>query len=213
MWPQRVLRAGRTRGPRVDARRRGSSEKPEKAKDWHRHILLVGGQTRAAQRYPPSLAKAIIKTIKRAILARISLSALELKVGGQVVDQIEVTAEHQEYWDDVNGGYLNSKFIQEARKLEFDWIRAEGVCSYISSGEASKYGSPIPLIWVDTNKGDRENPFDRSRLCMRENMKGRDARPSLDPDLLFSAMPPLEALKLLVSLKSTLKRFKKGETL
>ena len=64
---------------------------------------------------------------------------------------------------------------------------------------------PIPLIWVDTNKGDKNTPFVRSRICVRECKKGRNAVESLEPEQLFSAMPPLEALKLLCSLKVSLK--------
>eukprot|EP00971_Amphidinium_carterae_P220004 4367367-Amphidinium_carterae.2 len=182
---------------------------------WHRHILLVGGRARAAQKYPPLLVKAILRSIRSAILSRSSLSAVELMTGGPIADRIEVTEdpEYGEYWDDVNGGYLDPKLTNEARKLELEWVKNEGVYSYITSEEAAKYDKPIPLIWVDTNKGDREKPFIRSRLVVRENKRGRDARPSLDPELLFSAMPPLEALKLMVSLKSTLKRSRRGRDL
>ena len=45
---------------------------------------------------------------------------------------------------------------------------------------------------------------------MRECKKGRNAVESLEPEQLFSAMPPLEALKLLSSLKVSLKTSRKG---
>ena len=57
---------------------------------------------------------------------------------------------------------------------------------------------PIPLIWVDTNKGDKNSPFVRSSISVRECKKGRNAVESLEPEQLLSAMPLLEALKLLV---------------
>ena len=38
---------------------------------------------------------------------------------------------------------------------------------------------PIPLIWVDTNKGDKNTPFVRSRICVHECKKGRNAVESL----------------------------------
>ena len=53
----------------------------------------------------------------------------------------------------------------------------------------------------------------RSRLCVREQKKGRNRVQALEPQQLFSAMPPLEALKLLVSLKSTLKHSTCGKVL
>eukprot|EP00971_Amphidinium_carterae_P000257 5431-Amphidinium_carterae.1 len=182
------------------------------AQDWHRHVLLLGGRARAAQCYPPLLVRAILESIKASILERSSLSALELKEGGPIADRKEVTEDldYREYWDDVNGGYLDPKLTHEARMLELQWVQSEKVYSYVTAEEASMYDRAIPLIWVDTNKGDKANPFVRSRLCVRENKKGRDANPSLDPELLFSAMPPLEALKFMVSLKSTMKRSKRG---
>ena len=52
---------------------------------------------------------------------------------------------------------------------------------------------PFGVRWIDSNKGDDEKPNYRSRLVGREIKK--DNR--LD---LFSATPPLEALKLLLSM-------------
>ena len=48
---------------------------------------------------------------------------------------------------------------------------------------------------------------------MRECKKGRNAVESLEPEQLFSAMPPLEALKLLCSLKVSLKTSRRGKPL
>ena len=88
--------------------------------------------------------------------------------------------------------------MREARLLELDWIKKERENDYRSRTEAEKKGiKPIPLIWVDTNKGDKNTPFVRSRICVRECKKGQNAVESLEPEQLFSAMPPLEALKLL----------------
>ena len=57
----------------------------------------------------------------------------------------------KEYWDDVNGGFLNPHLVQEARLLELDWIKKEKVYDYRPRAEAEKKGiKPIPLIWVDT---------------------------------------------------------------
>ena len=52
---------------------------------------------------------------------------------------------------------------------------------------------PITVRWIDTNKGDKEKPNYRSRVVARElNTHKRDD--------LFAATPPLEALKVILSM-------------
>ena len=77
----------------------------------------------------------------------------------------------------------------------------EGVPRSVPIAEGAKI---LKHVWVDTNKGDNVNPNIRSRICARELTKGRNALPTLDSVRLFSAMPPLEALKLLCSLMMSL---------
>ena len=55
---------------------------------------------------------------------------------------------------------------------------------------------PIGVRWVDVNKGDANNPEDRSRLVAKEINTGRR-------DDLFAATPPLEAKKALFSMAVT----------
>ena len=55
---------------------------------------------------------------------------------------------------------------------------------------------PIGVKWVDVNKGDERRPEYRSRLVAKEIK--RDKR-----EYLFAATPPLEALKILLSLALT----------
>ena len=70
--------------------------------------------------------------------------------------------------------------------------------------------APITLKWVDRNKGDWQHPNFRSRLVVREvKKKGQ----MLDDAELFSAMPPLEALKVLCSLMVSMKASKHGGAL
>ena len=63
-----------------------------------------------------------------------------------------------------------------------------------------KGGTAITVKWVDTNKGDDKKPNYRSRLVARETKKLKKLGNQLQVKELFSAMPPLEALKVLVSL-------------
>ena len=69
---------------------------------------------------------------------------------------------------------------------------------------------PITLKWVDRNKGDDERPNYRSRLVCREVKRAKNAD-FIPEHASFSAMPPLEALKLLLLLLMvTLKLSKKN---
>ena len=97
---------------------------------------------------------------------------------------------------------------------ELDWVKKENVYDYRPRAEAEKKGiKPIPLIWVDTNKGDKNTPFVRSKICVRECKKGQNAVESQEPEQLFSAMPPLEALKFAVFSKGVPKDFPAGASL
>ena len=62
-----------------------------------------------------------------------------------------------------------------------------GSCSLLCGGGVARWHVFNPLIWVDTNKGDENTPFVRSRICVRECKKGRNAVESLEPEQLFSA--------------------------
>ena len=56
--------------------------------------------------------------------------------------------------------------------------------------------SPISARWVETNKGDDENPNIRSRLVAREiRQAGQEA--------MFAPTPPLESLRMILTMAST----------
>ena len=65
-------------------------------------------------------------------------------------------------------------------------------------------GKLISTKWLDTNKGDRENPNYRSRLVGREYNEGRD-------DTLYASTPPLEALRYIVSHAATIDPKRRNE--
>ena len=62
---------------------------------------------------------------------------------------------------------------------------------------------PIKLKWVDTNKGDDARPNYRSRLVVKEIKAKKGPDEQLSASEVFSAMPPLEAMRSLVSLMVT----------
>lgn len=74
-----------------------------------------------------------------------------------------------------------------------DFPRNMGVYTKVHKDMAKKDGcKTISARWIDTNKGDTDNPNFRSRLVGREIKTDS----SLD---LFSATPPLEVMKFLMS--------------
>ena len=177
--------------------------------EWTRGASFAGGLGRNGAIFPPRLVASVLKGIKRKVLDQKVISAVELESGGPTAELPELwnQPDYKEYWDDVNGGFLNPRLVREARLLELDWIKKEKVYDYRSRVEAEKKGiKPFPL-------GDKNTPFVRSRICVRECKKGRNAVESLEPEQLFSAMPPLEALKLLCSLKVSLETSRRGKPL
>ena len=75
---------------------------------------------------------------------------------------------------------------------------------------------PLELIWVDTDKsGDPVHKTNRSRLYAREyktKKQGKIER-ALPASHLFSAMPPLEAVNVLVSIMTSVSLSNKGKPL
>ena len=104
-----------------------------------------------------------------------------------------------------------------ARRAEIDWVHSEGVSVIVRMQDCKDAGmKPLDLICVDTDKSvDPTRKKIRSRLCAREyktKKQGKIQR-ALPASQLFSAMPPFEAVKVLVSIISSVSLVKKGETI
>ena len=91
--------------------------------------------------------------------------------------------------DDVRGGELDKELMIKARRAEIQFFKKLGVYSKV---DREKHMKVITTKWVDTNKGDKEEPNYRARLV------GRELALSKRHDL-FAATPPLEALRMLLS--------------
>ena len=104
----------------------------------------------------------------------------------------------QEFWDDVNGGWLEAGKVRQARKEEMDWMSARQVFTIVSDSECkrSKQSKPLTWRWLDTRKPSGRY---RSRLVVREIKKAKPMSQRLRPEEVFSAMPPVESLKMLIS--------------
>ena len=93
--------------------------------------------------------------------------------------------------DDLSGKTLVADLVQEARRQEIDIIRQMGVWEVAHRPEGIRV---IGTRWADINKGDDKSPNYRSRLVAKDIRTG-------GPQEHFAAMPPLAALRFLVSLR------------
>ena len=102
-------------------------------------------------------------------------------------------------YDDLTGHELDRSEVRKARLNEIEVLTSVGVWDVASREQciARTGREPIRGRWVDINKGDDNNKVYKSRYVAMESRKthGGNAR-----ERLFSAMLPLEALKLLISL-------------
>ena len=104
------------------------------------------------------------------------------------------------YRDDLTGQVLKDELVLEARMKELAYFRDKGVWSKRPRSEArAKTGKgPVSVRWVDVNKGDDIAPKYRSRLVARQ-LKATDK----SGDTFFAPMPPLEAVRAVLSLAMT----------
>ena len=183
----------------------------------YHHVRLENWLTRKAQEYPPELCRAICKGIIEQLEAdrrgeffigsidkhqtasseQLKNAQKELQQRYRVVEEEDEEAGMEAY-DDVSGAQLDPKQVQRARQEEIDYVRKMKLYEKVPIAECRrKIGkSPISVRWIDINKGDTTNPNYRSRLVAREinTYKRSD---------LFAATPPLEALKIILSMTAT----------
>ena len=195
-------------------------------KTWHRHVNLINGRARSAQVYPPLLVRGILEALRNQLAEDGEFSqALNSLGSGPVPDAAPVIDEEQEVFDhlpsadvtitgpvyDTNtGAELDLEKVAAARKEELDWVQRQCTYKKVDAEDARKVGKvPITMKWVDRNKGDNERPNYRSRLVCREIKRAHNAE-YIPEYASFSAMPPLEALKILLSLMVTLKVSKRN---
>ena len=119
-------------------------------------------------------------------------------VRGEEEAQALMQIGEERFYDDIAGDELLAHLVKEARKLEVHYFRQMKEYSKVQWAEAMTVtGKPhIKVRWVDVNKGDKANPNYRSRLVAKE----------IKTDALteyFAAMPPLAALKVLLTLAAT----------
>ena len=155
----------------------------------HSHVHLVGGRAHRAEVYPDELCYRILKGLVN-----------QMKMDGRIQEGCigMMCPEEKTAWDDQTGEALDWDGVVKARAEEMDEFRRRKVYRKVPLKECwDKTGkAPIKIRWVDINKGDKVHPEYRSRLVAKDfkNDKNMD---------LFAATPPLEALKLLMSMWMT----------
>ena len=104
----------------------------------------------------------------------------------------------EQAWGDVIGAELGPNNVKLARNEEVAYIREMGLHHKVSKEECwRKTGKkPIQVRWIDINKGDKIHPNYRSRFVAKEINTYKRMGP-------FAATPPLEAIKMLLSMVNT----------
>ena len=166
---------------------------------WHRRVQLIGGKAKQAEIYPDGLLQRILKGLKRQMQKKSPLSSL---VFGPVNEEpyFDQTVLDQEDWttfiDEVSGKALETSKVRAARAEEIDYATRYNVWRLVPTQEAWDVtgAGPIGSRWIDINKGDAEHPNYRSRLVIQEvRHSGVEA--------IFAATPPLESIRVLLSLQ------------
>ena len=176
----------------------------------HRHCNLMrrvsNNAWREVERYPRKLVTAILRGLCNELRIAGVIDALGAGQHADAPDVWQVYPEfYEEVYDAVSGQRLDPTLLSQSRKKEMDLI-VTVLHAYdydtVDNCLASTGKLPIPLIWVDVNKGDESHPDLRSRMCVAETRR----RTSMDLHCIaetFSATPPYEALRFIVSVTMT----------
>ena len=194
--------------------------KEAKCRKEHRHAHLLNGAAKACEIYPEKFCRAVCEGVKRdlenlqwrdeqAEIFDITLpfgklmevqekaerllkiqQCLQAATGPPEEDPFSQIYDGMEFVDDVSGEPLDKAEAVKARKLEMTFFKDKGVYTKVRRQAWMKI---ITTKWLDVNKGDAVNMNYRARLVGREIK--RDKREDL-----FAATPPLESLRMIVSI-------------
>ena len=201
----------------ADALGRLRNEK-KPGEEMRRRIHLIDGLAKFDRTHPPEMAHVVIEACQVAMQHDGVLSALDSYAAGpNPIQPLIDDTPWEQYWDDVNGGWLKPELCRNARREELEWVHRQKVYERRPISECIEQTGvpPISLMWLDTNKGDDEHENYRSRLVVRERRfkeKGEAGR-VLPAAFLFSATPPSECIKVLGSRMVSQKVSTRGKTL
>ena len=156
---------------------------------------------RKAVSVKPNTTVAVLKGLRTA-LKRVG-ALLDLEAGGPTVEEQPPEEAWTEYYDNVSGAKLDPELVKQARALEIDFMHRLQVYEEATWEEMQQDGcKPIPTRWIDVNKRGEAHPEIRSRLVAQETRKRSSgiAEGAEGIASTFAATPPLEGLRLLMSL-------------
>lgn len=192
-----------------------------KCRKDHVHLYLLDGRAKAAALDPPELCRATIRGMEHerireghviptpllnSLESSCALYSLEVEQveledgsGGDFPHEQEATRQWYEnegiqFWDGVSGERLPAGLVQTTRQEEIQFMESWGVWEETSDEQCrAKTGKP-PLDgrWVDANKGDPQHPTIRCRYVAKDLALTKTGE-------FFVAMPPLEALRMLIT--------------
>ena len=145
--------------------------------------------------YSPRLVKEVLKALGKQLVDDGRLDSVSLYAAGPTADFLELDA--QEWQDDEydqQGNLLNPIKVKEGTREDIDWVLKQKLFDYVSQC-AERQDRLSSLKWVLKNKGEKV----RARLVVRQIKKAKSEDEKLETCDLFSAMPPVESLKALVS--------------
>ncbi len=172
-----------------------------------KHVTIEGELTKKTAIYPRDLCRAVLRGTTAQL--RKDRRMKPLCHGIQAVDHEEEIIQHAngpeqgfsgKYKDDLTGQILRDDLVVEARAKELEYFHSKGVWLKVprSRARAMTRRPPISVRWVDVSKGDEANSKYRSRLVARQ-IKALDK----SGQSYFAPAPPLEALRLTLSLAMT----------
>ena len=171
----------------------------------HRHIPVLGGRGKACQVYPDKLCKAICRGLWRQKAAQHKgeylLATVSCETHGStyaIPREEEEEGRWQQYFDELTGYQLDPQLVQQARKEEMQFVHKMKLYDVTTTDECRQVTGKMPIKgrWIDINKGDNTVVNYRSRYVAKEFRRGV---PGGDFEM-FAATPPLETLRLLLSM-------------
>ena len=174
----------------------------------NRRVRLIGrNEMIAASMYSPRFVNEALRALGKQLVDDGRLDSVSLYSAGPTADFPELdTREWQEDDYDQQGNLLDPIKVKEGKREEIEWVLKQKLFDYVPQ---SRQGRPYSLKWVLKNKGEKV----RARLVVREIKKTKSEYEKLEPSDVFSAMPPVESLKALVSHVMTERVDKRGRIL
>ena len=161
--------------------------------DSRRTVSSWHGVVGAHAAYPTDVKRALLEVVREELS---DLAPFDACGAGPIPEDAHVPdGPWYEYWDDVNGSYLDKALVEEARATELQWVRKQQIYEIVPRKMCFRETGkrPIPLKWVDTNKGDATRVDYRSRIVAKEIKAKKSEDEKIPIEQLFSSMPTLKA--------------------